>query len=891
MATLEDLIPVLEELSVDNRSLLTRIEPFILTTGKPGVEVGAVGSIAIDMTAKVAYGPKASSGADPWGDGDPFTEGPAGASAKAIVIAAGELPPAASDEDFATWLANAQIDAVQPFLDAAVAARDAALAAQGAAETAQSAAAGSATAAAGSATAAEAEADAAAGSAAAAAGSASAASASASAASASASAASASAASATAAQTAAETARDAAQGFALAADGHADAAAASEAAAELARTGSETARAGAETAETNAETARDAALAAQTAAEGARDEAETAATTATTKAGEASASATAAATAETNAEAARDAALAAQAAAELARDEAEAIAGGDFQPGDATLTALAALDSAPGAVVQTGADAFTKRAIGAASSTDLLDRAAGDGRYQPLDSDLTAIAALSTTSFGRGLLVLADAAAGRTAFGLGTAALADTEDFQPADSDLAAIAALTTTSYGRSLLTLADAAALKGGLSLGLSDVSGLAAALAARVQTVNGVAPDGGGNVVVAAGVTSVAGQTGAITAAALKAALALAISDVAGLQAALDGKQASLGFTPEDVANRGQANGYASLGADGKVPSTQLPASSGGGASDSDIAALAEAIARLKADQLRLARGVADDFSSTDGVDLAASNNEFYDAANKRFRSAPIAGSALSNNMTSNTAPSPDVASGSLLGANSFRAFDGSFADLYGGLGALGTLERDFGAGNAFSLHSYRYHHPNNYSPAAWTVEGSNDGVNWTVVDTRSGISAQPSSPATGVIYTLASPSAFFRHYRLNVSGINNSYFGVQEIGFFRAQAQDLSLRSIAYTALASPANGYIRVKATALEGPITPGTNLRAYASRDNGTTWVEATLTYLGEFEGGRNYHGDIAFTGPAGTSLRWRVDTTTSGGANIAIDDVTLLWSE
>jgi hypothetical protein len=79
---------------------------------------------------------------------------------------------------------------------------------------------------------------------------------------------------------------------------------------------------------------------------------------------------------------------------------------------------------------------------------------------QPLDSDLTAIAALTTTTFGRALLALADASAGRTALGLGTAATAASTDFQAVDSDLTAIAALSTTSFGRSLLALADSTAL-----------------------------------------------------------------------------------------------------------------------------------------------------------------------------------------------------------------------------------------------------------------------------------------------------------------------------------------------------------------------------------------------------------------------------------------------
>jgi len=148
--------------------------------------------------------------------------------------------------------------------------------------------------------------------------------------------------------------------------------------------------------------------------------------------------------------------------------------------------------------------------------------------YQPLDSDLTAIAALATTSFGRAFLGLSNAAGARTHIDAEQAGVAASlvsaheaaadphptyttaaelstalAAYQPLDSDLTAIAALSTTSFGRGLLALADAAAARTALALGAlavkstiatTDIDNLAvtgAKLADAAVTMDKLAPD----------------------------------------------------------------------------------------------------------------------------------------------------------------------------------------------------------------------------------------------------------------------------------------------------------------------------------------------------------------------------------------------------------------
>ena len=84
-----------------------------------------------------------------------------------------------------------------------------------------------------------------------------------------------------------------------------------------------------------------------------------------------------------------------------------------------------------GTAATTAASSYASAAQGALADTAVqpaglssyLTSTTAASTYQPLDADLTSIAALTTTSFGRSLLTQADAAAARSAIGAGTSSV------------------------------------------------------------------------------------------------------------------------------------------------------------------------------------------------------------------------------------------------------------------------------------------------------------------------------------------------------------------------------------------------------------------------------------------------------------------------------------
>lgn len=130
-----------------------------------------------------------------------------------------------------------------------------------------------------------------------------------------------------------------------------------------------------------------------------------------------------------------------------------------------------------------------KLAANSVSATNIVDGTVGTAELADTAVTNAKLATMPQATFkmraaaaGTGAPIDGTAAQAKTALaitaadvsGLGTAATAAATAFQPVDADLTAIAALTTTAYGRSLLTLADAAADTAQLNTATQALKGL---------------------------------------------------------------------------------------------------------------------------------------------------------------------------------------------------------------------------------------------------------------------------------------------------------------------------------------------------------------------------------------------------------------------------------
>nr|WP_229482148.1 alginate lyase family protein [Massilia sp. JS1662] len=120
----------------------------------------------------------------------------------------------------------------------------------------------------------------------------------------------------------------------------------------------------------------------------------------------------------------------------------------------------------------------------------------------------------------------------------------------------------------------------------------------------------------------------------------------------------------------------------------------------------------------------------------------------------------------------------------ANAGNAFDRNSGSYWFYSGVMGWLQYDLG--HTETVQRYTVISANDKigrDPKDWQFQGSNDGVNWTTLDTQTGQAFANRFQLNS--YTIASPGAY-RWYRLNITSNNGdtSFTDLAEIGLFAAK-----------------------------------------------------------------------------------------------------------
>ncbi len=282
-------------------------------------------------------------------------------------------------------------------------------------------------------------------------------------------------------------------------------------------------------------------------------------------------------------------------------------------------------------------------------------------------------------------------------------------------------------------------------------------------------------------------------------------------------------------------------------------------------------------------MADGVVDEFTDETGVDTVTSSNETYDPTGDYYSN--YSGGYTANTvplMTTDTLPS-GTASESIGNVSAFKAFNGVVSgNPWGGLATALPAWVAYEHVSAKTITKYQIIGYTNgtvtRTPKNWTFEAWN-GSAWVVLDTQSGI-AWVEDINTGSVpqsFTFTNTTAYTK-YRLNISANNgDTYVQIHSLEMYEdAGALDMTLQSNAAAALAQPDDNFLVLWHEPVDA-VTLNTDLKAYASRDGGMTWTQATLALAAGLTGNEQIltgSADISAQ-PVGVSMKWKVETLNS----------------
>jgi hypothetical protein len=226
-----------------------------------------------------------------------------------------------------------------------------------------------------------------------------------------------------------------------------------------------------------------------------------------------------------------------------------------------------------------------------------------------------------------------------------------------------------------------------------------------------------------------------------------------------------------------------------------------------------------------------------------------------------------------TPSTSPSQGNSGGSNTGSSGPSYSQGGGGGGSGGAGANGSVasgaSSTFAAGGVGTANDFR-----TGSNVTYAAGGRGAGHQWTgsvAATSNTGDGGDGNGTRDG-----ASGIVVIKYTTDSLSAFNN-----------------VTLVSNAQTAQAQADTARITVFEHPSTGTTTVNTDIKAYASRDNGTTYTQITLADDGEYESGKKLlSGSADISGqPAGTSMRYKIETLNQSSSKITrLHGVSLQWA-
>jgi len=287
----------------------------------------------------------------------------------------------------------------------------------------------------------------------------------------------------------------------------------------------------------------------------------------------------------------------------------------------------------------------------------------------------------------------------------------------------------------------------------------------------------------------------------------------------------------------------------------------------------------------------GIVDEFEDETGIDTVNSVSQVYNVSNDYYSPGTI-----EDFLTGGTA-SADAIWGA--GFEAAKAFDDDLDTRYwsNGTSAPHWVKYDLGVGvtkTSVKLRIRPYYEGGAGGAAIqdFIWQGSNTGS----------FSGEQTNIYSGTVtnadawseFTFANSTAY-RYYRLYISNSyrGDGYTSIWEIESYEdtrtpGATENMELLSLSNTAEAVPTEGRIIIFEEDVDA-VTENTDIKAWVSRDNGTTFTQITLTDEGTYDTGKRIlAGTVSISAqPSGTSMKFKI--TTHNNTDQRIHGVGLFW--